>query len=47
MKQWLKGLGPVVQQYADVLERELRKAVNASITIKEMETDDEIRGKAY
>jgi len=47
VKQWLKGLGPVVQQYADVLERELRKAVNASITIKEMETDDEIRGKAY
>ncbi len=23
-KQWLKGLGPVVQRYADVLERELR-----------------------
>ncbi len=23
VKQWLKGLGPVVQQYADVLEREL------------------------
>lgn len=26
VKQWLKTLGPVVQQYADVLERELRKA---------------------
>ena len=24
VKQWLKGLGPVVQQYADVLEAELR-----------------------
>ena len=24
VKQWLKGLGPVVQQYADVLETELR-----------------------
>ena len=23
IKQWLKNLGPVVQQYADVLEREL------------------------
>lgn len=23
IKEWLKGLGPVVQQYADVLEREL------------------------
>jgi len=26
VKQWLKGLGPVVQQYADVLERELIRA---------------------
>lgn len=26
VKQWLKGLGPVVQQYADVLEAELRSA---------------------
>ena len=26
IKLWLKGLGPVVQQYADVLERELRIA---------------------
>ena len=25
VKEWLKGLGPVVQQYADVLERELEK----------------------
>ena len=25
VKQWLKGLGPVVQQYADVLERELSR----------------------
>ena len=24
VKQWLEGLGPVVQRYADVLERELR-----------------------
>ncbi len=24
IKQWLEGLGPVVQRYADVLERELR-----------------------
>ena len=24
VRQWLKGLGPVVQNYADVLERELR-----------------------
>ena len=24
VKQWLKGLGPTVQRYADVLERELR-----------------------
>ena len=23
IQQWLKGLGPVVQQYADVLESEL------------------------
>ncbi len=46
VKQWLKGLGPVVQQYADVLERELRMA-NKDIIIKKMETDDEIRGKAY
>ena len=26
VKQWLKGLGPAVQQYADVLEAELRSA---------------------
>ncbi len=26
VKQWLKGLGPAVQQYADVLEQELREA---------------------
>ena len=26
VKQWLKALGPVVQQYTDVLERELMKA---------------------
>ena len=25
VKQWLKGLGPVVQQYAEVLERELSR----------------------
>ena len=25
VKQWLKGLGPIVQRYADVLERELEK----------------------
>ena len=25
VKQWLKGLGPTVQRYADVLERELEK----------------------
>ena len=26
VKQWLKALGPIIQQYADVLERELKKA---------------------
>ena len=26
VKQWLKGLGPTVQRYADVLEKELYKA---------------------
>ena len=29
VKQWLKGLGPVVQQYADVLEAELRNVTAA------------------
>ncbi len=46
IKQWLKSLGPVVQQYADVLEQELCRE-KTGITIKKMETDDEIRGKAY
>ncbi len=26
VRQWLKSLGPVVQQYADVLEREIKKS---------------------
>lgn len=31
IRQWLKGLGPVVQDYADVLEEELRKIEYLSV----------------
>ena len=29
VKLWLKGLGPVVQQYADVLEQEILMAASS------------------
>ena len=29
VKEWLKGLGPVVQRYADVLKKELRNGQEA------------------
>ena len=28
IRQWLRGLGPVIQQYADILERELCEGQN-------------------
>ena len=31
IRRWLKGLGPVVQDYADVLEEELRKIEYLSV----------------